>query len=293
MIGFLLFAMCSLAFGIGLSLISIFMTSVFQLNILGASSYSGLAIHCLVVGMVGASISLLFSRSIAKIVMDVRIVENAQNDAEVFLLEEIADLAKRSGIAMPQVGIFYSNQINAFATGPTKNRGLVAVSTALLDGMTKDEARAVLAHEIGHVRSGDMVWMTVINGVSNSLVFFFSYILAGIVLSIFNQKEGNSATAVFRTILELVLQFVLGLVSTAFVMAFSRYREYRADAQAASLVGAKQMIEALMRLDLNRCNEESMPPSMKAFGVFGKPGLFASHPTIEQRINALKSGSHA
>jgi heat shock protein HtpX len=294
MIGFLLFALCSLAFSVGLSLLVFFIGPFFNLNVVGGTHLASLALHCLVIGMAGSLASLLFSRRIAIISMGVQIIETPQNDAEYFLMREIEVLASKSGLAMPQVGIFYSSQINAFATGPTKNRSLVAVSSALLEGMEADEARAVLAHEIGHVRSGDMVWMTIINGVANSLVFFFSSILASAILSAFNQKSRDGSTMTFRIIIEFILQFFLGLISTVFVMAFSRYREYRADAQAAQLVGKQHMIAALQRLEsANRCNEESLPPSMKAFGVFGKAGAFASHPSVEDRIEALRSERYA
>jgi heat shock protein HtpX len=294
MIGFLLFALCSLAFTIGLSFLVFVLSSVFHLSVFAGTNFSWLAVHCLLIGMAGSLVSLLMSRVIARISMNVDLIDEPQNDAELFLMREVRDLAQRSGVAMPQVGVFYSSQINAFATGPSKNRSLIAVSSALLEGMEADEARAVLAHEMGHVRSGDMVWMCIINGVASSLVLFFSSILSSAFMAAGNQKRGDSGYEALRFVIEMILQFVLGLVSTVFVMAFSRYREYRADAQAAHLVGKRHMVRALMRLDsVNRYNEESMPPSMKAFGVFGKAGLFSSHPSIDERIQALESGKYA
>ncbi|MFK4132201.1 protease HtpX [Pseudomonas luteola] len=291
MFGFFLFSLCALAFSIGLSVITFIFFKLFGISIHNGQIMS-LFMQCLIIGSVSSLFSLLMSRKIARWTMGVELVDMPSNEAEEFLVTEISELAERAGIKMPQVGIFYSEQINAFATGPCSNASLVAVSSALLESMTADEARAVLAHEIAHVRSGDMFWMTVINGISNGIVMFFSYIISSLVVNAIFEKNGFLPTLV-KVILETILQMTLGLLSMVFVMAFSRYREFRADEQAAQLVGRRHMIDALLRLNHNHHAEETLPPSLKAFGIFGKAGMFSSHPSLDDRIVALKDKAYA
>jgi heat shock protein HtpX len=294
MIAFVLFALCSLAFSIGLSLLAFAILHLFGLSLGGADvQYLSMFIYSLVLGCGGALTSLMLSRKMAVWTMGVQLIDRPQNEAEMFIVREIEALSNKLGLKMPQVGIFMSDQINAFATGPTKNRALVAVSSGLIEQMTAEEARAVLAHEMAHVKSGDMFWMTIISGVSNSLVLFASYILSKLVVGSLFEKDSFIAGFV-KVIIEVVLQMVLGLFAMIFVMAFSRYREYRADAQAAQWVGRNDMIAALQRLNQNHNTEESMPASMQAFGIFGsKAGMFASHPALDERIEALRNRQYA
>lgn len=293
MFAFLLFGLCALAFSIGLSLFAYGILYLFGLPMGGHGvQYGAMFAYSLVIGCGGAFMSLLMSRKMAIWSMGVHLIDEPLNDAEVFIVTEIEMLARKLGVDMPQVGIFMSDQINAFATGASKNKALVAVSSGLIEQMTAEEARAVLAHEMAHVKSGDMFWMTLISGVSNSLVMFASFVLSKLATGSIFERDGFLSGFV-RVILETILQLVLGLFAMVFVMAFSRYREFRADAQAAQWTGREGMIAALQRLNQNHDTEVTMPASMQAFGIFGgKAGLFASHPSIEERIEALRTKSH-
>ncbi|MDU8351407.1 protease HtpX [Pseudomonas syringae pv. actinidiae] len=301
MIAYLLFALCSLFFSVALSVFAMIVLKLSGGSMSGSGiHYQGLFLYSLVIGVGGALISLMLSKVIAKFSMGVRIVSEPQNIAERFLVDEISRMCVRIGIKVPEIGIFESDQINAFATGPSKNNSLVAVSTALLEQMSADEARAVLAHELGHVKNGDMVWMSIINGVANSIAMFGSLIFSRLIVGYIFDRSDSGAAVACRLIIELILQIALGCFAMIFVMSFSRYREYKADAFAAELVGQRSMVLALERLDLNRFTDESMPSSMKAFGISGgkrslssKAGIFSSHPTIQERVEALNGGSYA
>ena len=271
------------------------------LSLFGVGSYHGagglnlgnLLVICFVFGMVGSMISLFMSKWMAKKTTGTELIDpNApRNQAEAWLLQEVAQLAQRSGIKMPEVGIFPSYQSNAFATGWNKNDALVAVSTGLLERMNKDELRAVLAHEIGHVANGDMVTLTLIQGVVNTFVFFFSRIIGNFVDRVILKNEDDGPGIGFF-VSSLVAQIFLGFLATIIVMWFSRQREFRADAGGANLSGRQNMINALKRLQ-SAHEPEHMPEKVAALGISGKRGgmmrLFMTHPPLEERIARLEA----
>ena len=249
---------------------------------------------CFVFGMVGSIISLLLSKFIAKKTTGTQVIETPQNAAEQWLINTVADLSSRAGIAMPEVGIFPSYQSNAFATGWNKNKSLVAVSTGLLERMNQDELRAVLAHEIGHVANGDMVTLALIQGVVNTFVMFFARIIGNFVdRAIFKNESDGPGIGYFVT--SIVMDIVLGILASSIVMWFSRLREYRADEAGARLAGKQAMISALLRLQDEQQMPDQMPQEMNAFAInagqeqrFSVAALFHSHPSIELRVAALK-----
>jgi heat shock protein HtpX len=242
--------------------------------------------YSLVVGFTGAIISLLLSKTMAKYSTGARIITQPQNADEAWIVETVRKFADKAGIGMPDVAI-YDGAPNAFATGAFKNSALVAVSTGLLQSMTREEVEAVIGHEIAHVSNGDMVTMTLIQGVMNTFVIFISrvvgYFVDKVVLR--NQNDGPGIGYYATTI---VMDLLLGFVAAIIVAWFSRQREFRADAGAAELMGNKQpMINALARLGGLQPGE--LPQSVKAMGIGGKIGsLFSTHPPMEQRIKALQ-----
>ncbi|MBO5658254.1 MAG: protease HtpX [Duodenibacillus sp.] len=249
---------------------------------------AALFVFSLVVGFAGSIISLLMSKQMAKMSMGVQMI-NVNNPApglEAWLVGVIREQSERAGIRMPEVGI-YEGEPNAFATGATKNSSMVAVSTGLLRLMNQREVEAVLAHEISHVSNGDMVTMTLVQGVMNTFVVFISRIVGWVVdRQILRNEEEGPGMGYFIT--SIVLDIALGFLAGIVVAAFSRHREYRADAGAARIMGSPQgMIEALQRLGTMEPAE--LPASVKGFGISGGIGsLFASHPSLEDRIEALK-----
>ncbi|RZG72634.1 protease HtpX [Acinetobacter sp. WCHAc060025] len=275
------------------------------LSILGVGSYHGagglklgnLMVICLVFGMVGSLISLFMSKWMALKTTGTELIDpNApRSQAEVWLLQEVAQLSQRAGIQMPDVGIFPSYQSNAFATGWNKNDALVSVSTGLLERMNKDELRAVLAHEIGHVANGDMVTLSLIQGVVNAFVMFFARVAGDFIdRTLFGREEGE-APGIAYFVISMVLDIVFGILASAIVMWFSRHREYRADEAGAQLAGKEAMISALLRLQAESEMPDQMPKEMKAFAIaegkeqgFSLAALFQTHPSIEQRVAALR-----
>lgn len=263
----------------------------------GGLNLGNLMVICLVFGMVGSIVSLFLSKWMAKKTTGTEIIDpNApRNQAEVWLLQEIAQLAQKAGIQMPEVGIFPSYQSNAFATGWNKNDALVAVSSGLLENMNQDELRAVLAHEIGHVANGDMVTLALIQGVVNAFVMFFARVVGDFIdRNVFGREDGEAPGLAFFLI-TMVLDIVFGILASAIVMWFSRYREYRADEAGARLAGKDAMISALLRLQAESELPDQMPKEMKAFAIaegksegFSLAALFQTHPTIEQRVAALQ-----
>ncbi len=258
-------------------------------QIAGANqSYISLLIFAAVIGFSGSLISLAMSKTIAKNSMGVQMidVEHPRNEVERWLVETVAKLAEIKGVKMPEVGI-YHGEPNAFATGPSKNNSLVAVSDGLLASMNKEEVEAVLGHEMSHVANGDMVTMTLMQGVINTFVVFLSRVIGNIVDRGILRNESDAPGAGYY-ITSLVLDMVLGLLGSMLVAAFSRYREYRADAGAAQALGSPvPMINALARLGGQTPSE--LPGNVKGFGISGGMGsLFASHPPIEARIKALR-----
>lgn len=242
-----------------------------------------------VIGMGGSFISLAMSKKMAKMSMRVQVIEQPRDDEERWLLDTVRDQAERAGIGMPEVGIFESPQVNAFATGMRRDASLVAVSSGLLRGMTRDEAEAVLGHEISHVANGDMVTLTLVQGVVNTFVIFLSRIVGHLVdRAVFKTERGHGPGF---WITSLVAQMVLGVLASMIVMWFSRRREFRADAGGAALTDRRRMMAALERL--KRASEPpELPDQLAAFGVSGKVGsglahLFMSHPPLDERIAAL------
>ena len=245
--------------------------------------------YALVMGFGGAIISLLISKPMAKWSSGVRVIEQPQNADEAWIVDTVRRLADKAGIGMPEVGIFEGDP-NAFATGAFKNSALVAVSTGLLRGMTQDEIEAVIGHEIAHVANGDMVTMTLIQGVMNTFVVFLSRVIGYAVDSFLRRNdEQNSGPGIGYMITTLVLDILLGFVASMIVAWFSRQREFRADAGAAQLMGNRQpMVNALARLGGMHPGE--LPKSVAAMGIAGGIGkLFSTHPPIEERIAALQN----
>ena len=243
----------------------------------------------LVMGFGGAIISLLMSKPMAKWSSGVRVIEQPQNADEAWIVDTVRRLADKAQIGMPEVGIFEGDP-NAFATGAFKNSALVAVSTGLLQNMTHEEIEAVLGHEIAHVANGDMVTMTLIQGVMNTFVVFLSRVI-GYAVDSFLRKgdDSNSGPGIGYYISTIVLDIVLGFAASMVVAWFSRHREFRADAGAAQLMGRRQpMINALARL--GGLHTAELPKSVAAFGIAGSIGqLFSTHPPIEARIAALQN----
>lgn len=249
---------------------------------------------CFVFGMTGSIISLLLSKWMAKRSMNVQLIDAPRTEEERWLVNTVQELANKAGIKMPEVGIFPSLQSNAFATGWNKNAALVAVSSGLLQRMNRDEVKAVLGHEIGHVANGDMVTLSLIQGVVNTFVMFFSRIIGNFVDRVVFKNEDGPGIAYFVT--SMIADLVLGILASAIVMWFSRIREYRADEAGAKLAGKQSMINALRRLQAEHEVPDQMPAEMTAMAIttgkregFSIASLFMSHPPLEQRIAALES----
>ena len=245
--------------------------------------------YALVIGFGGAFISLLISKPMAKWSSGVQVIAQPQNADEAWIVETVRRFSEKAGIGMPEVGIF-EGEPNAFATGAFKDSALVAVSTGLLAGMTREEVEAVIGHEVAHIANGDMVTMTLIQGVMNTFVVFLSRVIAYAVDSFLRKNdEQNSGPGMAYFITTIVLDIVLGFAAAMVVAWFSRQREFRADAGAAQLMGRKQpMVNALARLGGMTPGE--LPKSVAAFGIAGGIGqLFSTHPPIEERIAALQS----
>ena len=253
-------------------------------------SMTGLLAFAAVFGFGGAIISLLMSKWSAKRMMGVRIIDKPQNPVEQWLVDTVRAQANQAGIGMPEVGIFDSPDPNAFATGANKNAALVAVSTGLLQRMKREEVEAVLGHEVGHVANGDMVTLTLIQGVVNTFVIFLARVVGGFIdKAVFKNEEGRGMRY-FVTV--MVLEIVFGILASVIVMWFSRQREFRADEAGARLSGARNMIGALEAL--KRAHDPApLPEKMAAFGINGGAPtgfrkLFMSHPPLDERIQALR-----
>ena len=257
----------------------------------GGLNLTALLGYALVMGFGGAIISLLISKPMAKWSSGVRVINQPQNSDEAWIVETVRKLAERAQIGMPEVGIFEGDP-NAFATGAFKNSALVAVSTGLLQGMTHEEIEAVIAHEVAHIANGDMVTMTLIQGVMNTFVVFLSRVI-GYAVDSFLRKgdERDSGPGIGYMVTTIVLDIVLGFAAAIVVAWFSRHREFRADAGSAQLMGRRQpMINALARLGGLHTGE--LPKSVAAFGIAGGIGqLFSTHPPIEERIAALQNAT--
>ena len=254
---------------------------------------SSLLVFCFVFGMAGSVVSLLLSKTMAKMGTGTQIIESPRNADEQWLVATVAELAKDAGIGMPEVGIFQSQTSNAFATGWDRNNALVAVSTGLLSRFSRDEARAVMAHEIGHVANGDMITLALIQGVVNTFVMFFSRVIGHTIdRAVFKTERGHGPAFYITT---FVAEIILGILASIIVFWFSRQREFRADQAGAQLAGAPAMIGALERLRAEQGTPSELPDSMIAFGI--RTGgntmmrLFMTHPPLEERIAALKAAA--
>lgn len=288
-----LFILTNLAILVMLSIILNLVSFFFGVNFSqiagGNQNLVSLFIFAAIVGFSGSIISLFMSKTMAKHSMGLQMIDvnNPRNEVERWLVQTVSKLAQIKGVVMPEVGI-YHGEPNAFATGPSKNNSLVAVSDGLLASMNKEEVEAVLGHEMSHVANGDMVTMTLMQGVINTFVVFLSRIIGNFVDRVILRNEDDAPGAGYY-ITSLVLDIVLGLLGSMLVAAFSRYREYRADAGAADALGSPApMINALARLGGQAPTE--LPGNVKGFGISGGMGsLLATHPPIEDRIKALRS----
>ncbi|HWD18683.1 MAG TPA: protease HtpX [Verrucomicrobiae bacterium] len=268
---------------------------------LGTSRYGGLMVFCLVVGMGGSVISLLLSRQMAKWMQGVRVIDpNTTDSEEQFLVETVYRLARTAGLTdMPEVGVYNSPEMNAFATGPSRSRALVAVSSGLLGRMRSDDLEGVLAHELAHVANGDMVTMTLIQGIVNAIAMFLAWALA-IALSQGSSRDDDERGGNYflQWMLADVFRAVFMLLGMIVVMWFSRWREFRADAGGARYAGRGRMIGALRALEAAHDEGADLAgpqqPAFQALKISGKTGgfmaLFASHPPLEERIRRLEAG---
>jgi len=256
-------------------------------------SSNGLLVLSAFFGMAGSLVSLFLSKPIAKMSTRARVIAEPRDATEAWLVETVARHARASGIGMPEVAIYDAAEPNAFATGARRNSALVAVSTGLMRGMSRDEVDAVLAHEVSHVANGDMVTLALIQGVLNTFVFFLSRVVGGIVDSALRRDGERRGFGLGYFAAVMISQIVFGLLASGVVMWFSRQREFRADAGAADLTGAARMIAALERLQSAHAAPALLPESMRAMGIRGggrglMASLFASHPPLEARIEALR-----
>lgn len=257
-------------------------------------NYQSLLVFATIFGMGGAFISLALSKWTAKKLTGAKVIESPSNEAEAWLIRTVSDIAKESGIGMPEVAIYPAEDMNAFATGMRRNRALVAVSYGLLRRMDRQEVKAVLAHEVSHVANGDMVTLALIQGVVNTFVLFLSRVIGHIVdRAVFRTREGHGPAFWITTI---IAELVLAVLASIVVFYFSRKREYRADRGAAGLVGKKPMIEALGALKAS-LRQPHLPDKIAAFGISGArrrglAALFATHPDLDDRMAALEASGY-
>ena len=252
-----------------------------------------LLVFCALFGFGGSLISLLISKWMAKRGTGTQIIETPRNRDEQWLVDTVAELAQEAGIGMPEVGVFPSQAANAFATGWNRNDALVAVSAGLLQRFRPNEVKAVLAHEIGHVANGDMITLSLIQGVVNTFVMFMARIIGHTVDRVVFKTERGYGLGYY--VVNIVAELVLGALASMIVFWFSRWREYRADAAGGALTSNADMIAALQRLQLEQGQPQDLPGEMTAFGISeqlkqGVGGLFRSHPPLEDRIRALQAG---
>ncbi|MCP1315656.1 MULTISPECIES: protease HtpX [unclassified Halomonas] len=287
--------------------LAVVLVASFTLRLFGVEGYlrsqginfTGLLIFCFIIGMAGSLISLLMSKWLAKRSTGTVLIESPSNSTEQWLVDTVAELSREAGIKTPEVGIFPAQQSNAFATGWNKDAALVAVSAGLLNRMRPDEVRAVLAHEIGHVANGDMVTLALIQGVVNTFVMFFARVVAQL-LDGFMKSRGSEGGLGFMGYFAVVMvaEIVFGIVASAIVAWFSRFREYRADEAGARLAGTGAMVNALERLKVETEMPDQMPDTLRAMAITKgqtrsfMEKLFASHPPLDERIRALKEAAY-
>ncbi|MDO8293519.1 MAG: protease HtpX [Gallionella sp.] len=255
----------------------------------GGINFSALLVMSAVIGFAGSLISLAMSKWSAKRMVGAQVIENPSDPTERWLVDTVKRQALSAGIGMPEVAIYDAPDVNAFATGWNRNDALVAVSTGLLRNMSREEAEAVLAHEISHVANGDMVTLALIQGVVNTFVIFFAKLFGYFVDRVILKNDRGHGIGMIAA--EIVAQLVLGVLASMIVMWFSRQREFRADAGGANLAGRQKMIAALERLKVNH-EQATLPEQMAAFGISGGKSfakLFMTHPPLDERIEALRS----
>ena len=285
-----LFVLTNLAVLALLSAVLFVVENIFGVHLMQGGT-GGLLVFAAIFGFGGSLISLALSKWTAKRMMGVRVVESPQSELERWLVGAVKRLAEQARIGMPEVGIFDSEEMNAFATGARRNAALVAVSSGLLRSMSRTQVEAVLGHEITHVANGDMVTLALLQGVLNTFVIFLARIIGGIVdRAILRNDRQGSGIGFFLT--TMLAQFVLGIVASVIVCWYSRRREFRADRGGADLTGAGNMIDALQML--KRSQGEPMPQQLQAFGINtgrsdGIMRLFMTHPSLDERIAALKT----
>ncbi|WP_305829336.1 protease HtpX [Photobacterium leiognathi] len=274
---------------------SIVLNIVYAVTGMQPGSLSGLLVMAALFGFGGSIVSLMMSKSMALRSVGGMVIEQPRNETEHWLMETVSRQAQQAGIGMPTVAIYDSPDINAFATGAKRDDSLVAVSTGLLHSMTRDEAEAVLAHEVSHVANGDMVTMTLMQGVVNTFVIFVSRLVAGAISGVNNSDEEGEGGGSYMTyfIVSTIMEILFGFLASILTMWYSRHREFYADAGSAKLVGREKMIAALERLKVS--HEPQLEGSMMAFGINGKKSLselFVTHPPLEKRIEALRQGEY-
>ncbi|AKO52900.1 protease HtpX [Marinobacter psychrophilus] len=279
--------------------LAVILVASFTLRLLGVDNYlaqngidyGSLLVFAAIFGFAGSLISLLISKPMAKWSTKARVIDTPRTPVERWLLETVAELAKNAGIGMPEVAIFPASQSNAFATGWNKNKALVAVSEGLLSRFSKDEVRAVMGHEIGHVANGDMVTLALIQGVVNTFVIFAARVIGSFVDRVVFKNQSGHGMGFF--IVSMVAELVLGILASTIVFWFSRRREFRADIAGAQLAGRAAMISALGRLKQESQVPDQMPDTLQAFAInrghrSGLSALFMTHPPLERRIEALQ-----
>ncbi|MQX53838.1 protease HtpX [Alcanivorax sediminis] len=285
--------------------LAVIVVASITLSLLGVNSYfaqtggglnlTNLLIFSAVFGFAGSLISLFISKPMAKWSARVQIIEQPSSQAERWLLDTVRELSDKAGIKMPEVGIFPAQQSNAFATGWNRNDALVAVSQGLMSRFRPEEVRAVLAHEIGHVANGDMVTLSLIQGVVNTFVIFAARVVGSIVDSFMRRDDGSGGLGFGYYIVVFIAEIIFGIAASAIVMWFSRFREYRADEAGANLADRNSMIAALQRLKAEYEVPNQMPDTLVAFGINsgfkqGMKAMFSSHPPLDDRIRALQEG---
>jgi heat shock protein HtpX len=283
-----LFLITNLAIVVTLSIVLSLLGAGGYITPAGRLDFVALAVFCFVWGMGGAFLSLQLSRWSAKRLMGVQLVDGQSGNQDLdWLYNTIGHLTRQSNLPMPEVGVYDSPEVNAFATGPSKRRSLVAVSSGLLRNMTREEVQGVLAHEVSHIANGDMVTMTLLQGVVNAFVMFFARVVAHVVRMSLDSRNADAIAFVVM----IVLQITLGILGSLVVAAFSRHREFRADAGGASLAGRGAMVGALKRLLATQERVDVSRPTLASFKIAGRRGILqlrATHPPLEQRINALQ-----
>jgi heat shock protein HtpX len=262
------------------------------LNEGGGMNFGALLVLSAVIGFAGSLVSLAMSKWSAKRMVGARVIDNPVDPTERWLVDTVRRHAQTAGIGMPEVAIYDAPDVNAFATGWNRNDALVAVSTGLLHNMSKDEAEAVLGHEVTHIANGDMVTLALIQGVVNTFVIFFAKLFGYFVDRVLLKNDERNGPGIGAFVAEIAAQLVLGVLASIIVMWFSRQREFRADAGGATLAGREKMIAALERLKINH-EQATLPEKMAAFGISGGHGftrLLMTHPPLDERIAVLRAG---